>query len=71
MVLPAGCPHSVGVNGRELQTKSQNPCCSLGLEVGGGGSGYKRLVHYTDTFMINTKKKMSQLMRFWYLCEQL
>ena len=29
--LSAGCPHSVGVYVRELQTKGQRPSCSPGL----------------------------------------
>ena len=29
--LSAGCPHSVGVKVRELQTKGQRPSCSPGL----------------------------------------
>ena len=37
MVLPAGCPHSKGVNSRELQTKNQSPL----FPGAGGGSGYK------------------------------
>ena len=31
IVLSAGCPHSVEIYGRELQTKSQRPSCSPGL----------------------------------------
>ena len=31
MVLPAGCPHSVGVNSGGLQAKSKSPRCSPGL----------------------------------------
>ena len=29
--LSAGCPHSVGVYVKELQTKGQRPSCSTGL----------------------------------------
>ena len=40
MVLPAGCPHSV-----EVDNKSQSPCWSLGLEVGGGQWLQMTIVH--------------------------